>query len=306
MAEFEDNVDGLEKDIDKPLKVKNLFVGKNLTSISINSKDELCVVHTSSKLSFIDKDLTQRIREDIDKKALLQSAAFTATDDIVVMRSKTDTKTNENMVELLQNWRNIKFITKKCLLPSNLNEPYDCWLSRNPNDRHVLILADMKSSIFQSRDHGKMWVPLKLKPPLTNHWCAVKSGKRLWTVGNLPDGRASLTGYELHRPAGNAGFYELKRTINKITRDGNDEQDFHPYHLTVDRNKNLIIVDYHNYAIHLFNKKGDYLRQLFNKVDLEELRPRCVALSTNEKTLYVGTTKGYVLALDYNTDDIRT
>ena len=95
-------------------------------------------------------------------------------------------------------------------VPSNLIEPYDCWLSKEPEDCHVLFLADKES--------GKTWVALNLRPPLTGQWCAVKSGQRLWATGNRFENRcAVLTGYFLsHYSDGN---YDVENFIDEKTTD---------------------------------------------------------------------------------------
>ena len=303
-----DDFDEVDAVIIPPTVKRSVRVGNSLRSISVNSKGELCVVsvvHGKDIISFFNKDF-KRIREDIKGIMSLRGATFTGTDDIVLVKyNNTNGSATNKLVELLHNWRDNQENYVTCELPSNLQHPHDCWLSKhsiNPiesSDNLVLYLADTKSSIYQSRDNGYTWTALKLNPPLKNHWCAVKSGQRLWAAGNRLDHRSVLTGYFLFHYTDEDGDYELERFVDEHTA---DIKNFKPYNLIVDKNSHLIVVD-ENFAIHKFNSRGDYLRKIVDKIDFgDKLRPRYVALSSDEKELFVGTRNGYILVYDYKNE----
>ena len=203
---------------------------------------------------------------------------------------------------------------------STLLKPHDCWLSRHPVDHDCLLsshdvdhhvfylivscdadtppprqeaVSERKSFFYQSCDNGNTWAALNLNFPLTNHWCAARSGKRLWAVGNRFEKRSVLTGYFLCY-----GVYEVERFVDEYNA---GIKDFLPVHLTVDKSQNLIVVD--KLTIHQFNSTGEHIRQIRLLYDNNKLgRPRCIALSHDELKLYVGTWKGNILVFDYNNE----
>ena len=271
----------------------------------------------ANQLSFYNKEHSKiKDIEAMQKPSLrisLLNATFNGAGDIVlvVLTCITETDGKESckvQVKLLKNWQDNQLISevritvidkkKKITVTDKLKQPNYCSLCTDPDDCQIMFyLSHTESSVLRSLDGGNTWTNLHLSPSLTNHWCISKSGRRIWATGNRSNNNSSvLTGY--FSPHESDGYYEIERCVDEYNLCNNLLNNFKPYHVISDKSKNLIVVDNTNYAIHLFNERGDYLKQLYCKTDFYELRPHSVTLSHDEKKLYVHA-NNFILVLDY-------
>jgi hypothetical protein len=324
-----DAVDGLENNFDEIDGVEITDNGKRawvrrkhqtIKSISVG-EDEICIVVDES-LQFLNK-AGSTTDSDFWQKTLNASYISSQT---VLLTSRTKTASASTKGEGQNN--DTRGSSSQTVL--------DVWTLSRPSNRltqvttsqmkmprfssshdDVIYLADQKIGVLTSRDEGRTWQRLMLKPDPElggayvqwNHWCVAAVGQRLFCVGNHFNDRGVVTLY--YRVTSSASSkpeedtYELERFINAHTL---GLATFTPTHLIGDSKGHVIVAD-KNDAVHVFNSRGDYIKMLLNKEEHGIIQPSCLALSHDEKTLYVAQKKsnhGVIDTFSYDNASLLT
>lgn len=313
-----DAVDGLENNFDETDGLEIIGNGKKvwfrekyrtIKSISVSKGgDEICIV-VDEKLQFLNMAGS---RIDSDSRHRTLSASYISSQNVLLTTCWSKTASNstqgqgrgndtrgsssETVIEVWTLSRPSNKLTQ--VTTSQMKMPR---FSSSHDD--VIYLADQKSGVLTSRDEGRTWQRLMLQPDpelggLWSHWCVAAVGHHLFCVGNRFNGRSVVTLY--YRVTSSASSkpeedtYELERFINADTL---GLATFTPTHLIGDSKGHVIVADKNN-AVHVFNSRGDYIKMLLNKEEHGIIQPCCLALSHDEKTLYVAQNKSNYGVID--------